>query len=244
MQSYYQEIAPDYARYRRIHPEVLRGLISTGSIHGDSRVLEIGCGTGNYVGAMSEATGCRAWGIDASEQMLGQAKARATSVTFTQQRAEELNFAGESFDLTFSVDVVHHLTNRRKAFSESARVLRAGGRLCVVTDSEDILRKRQPQSVYFPETIAVELSRYPAIDLLKSELAGAGLAGISEAVVEFSTVLTDLEPYRCQVFSSLRLISKDAFAQGMARLEHDFHKGPVPWVSRYLMLWAIKPPAR
>jgi ubiquinone/menaquinone biosynthesis C-methylase UbiE len=244
MKSYYQEIAPDYARYRRIHPEVLRGLITTGSIHGDSCVLEIGCGTGNYVGALREATGCRAWGIDPSGQMLAQAGARAPSVTFTRENAERLSFPGESFDLTFLVDVVHHLTDRRKAFSESARVLRTGGRLCIVTDSEDIIRQRQPQSVYFPETIAVELSRYPAIDLLRSELLGEGLAEISQTVVEFSTVLTDLEPYRTQVFSSLRLISKEAFAHGMARLEHDFHKGPIPWVSRYLMLWASKPPAR
>ncbi len=62
-----------------------------------------------------------------------------------------------------------------KAFSEAARVLRTGGRLCIINDSEDILRNRQAQSVYFPETIAVELSRYPAIDLLRSELMGPAL---------------------------------------------------------------------
>jgi ubiquinone/menaquinone biosynthesis C-methylase UbiE len=33
------------------------------------------------------------------------------------------------------VDVVHHITDRRKAFSEAARVLRPSGRLCIVTDS-------------------------------------------------------------------------------------------------------------
>jgi hypothetical protein len=37
MKSCHQEIAPDYARYRRVHPEVLRRLIATGPIHGDSR---------------------------------------------------------------------------------------------------------------------------------------------------------------------------------------------------------------
>jgi hypothetical protein len=56
-------------------------------------------------------------------------------------------------------------------------------------------------------------------------------------------VLPDIEPYRAQVFSSLRLISKEAFARGMTRLEQDFNKGPIPWVSRYLMLWGAKPPA-
>ncbi len=56
-------------------------------------------------------------------------------------------------------------------------------------------------------------------------------------------MLPDIEPYRAQVFSSLRLIPKEAFARGMARLERDFRKGPIPWVSRYLMLWGAKLPA-
>jgi hypothetical protein len=86
------------------------------------------------------------------------------------------------------------------------------------------------------------LSRYPAVELLRTELVGAGFAELAETVVEFSTVLPDIEPYRAKVFSCLRLISKEAFASGMARLEKDFHQGPVPWVSRYLMLWGTKLP--
>jgi ubiquinone/menaquinone biosynthesis C-methylase UbiE len=241
MTTYYQEIAPDYARHRRVHPEVFRDLIKDGHIQGNSRVLEVGCGTGNYVRSLCESVGCRGWGIDPSEQMLGQATGRSSSVQFSSGRAENLAFPGESFDLTFSVDVVHHLTDRKQAFSEAMRVLRPKGRLCIVTDSAEILRTRQPQSIYFPQTIEVELARYPAIDLLRTELIGAGFAELTEKIVEFSTVLPDLEPYRAKVFSSLRLISDEAFASGMARLENNFHQGPIPWVSRYLMLWATKP---
>jgi ubiquinone/menaquinone biosynthesis C-methylase UbiE len=242
MTTYYQEIAPDYARHRRVHPEVLRHLIMNGPIHGDSRVLEIGCGTGNYICSLCESVGCRCWGIDPSKQMLEQATGRSPSVQITCGCAEKIAFPRESFDLTFLVDVVHHITDRRKAFSEAARVLRPSGRLCIVTDSEDIIRNRQPLSICFPETIGFELSRYPAIDLLRTELVAAGFAEFVETVVGFSTPLPDIEPYRAKVFSSLRLIPEEAFASGMARLEKDFHQGPIPWVSRYLMLWGTKLP--
>ena len=241
MTTYYQEIAPDYARHRRVHPEVFRHLIMNGHVQGDSRVLEIGCGTGNYIRSLCESVGCRGWGIDPSEQMLGQATGHSSPVQFSSGRAENLAFPGESFDLTFSVDVVHHIADRNQAFSEAMRVLRPEGRLCIVTDSAEILRTRQPQSIYFPQTVEVELARYPAIDLLRTELIVAGFADIAETVVGFSTVLPDLEPYRAKVFSSLRLISDEAFASGMARLEKDFLQGPIPWVSRYLMLWGTKP---
>ena len=241
MATYYQEIAPDYARHRRIHPEVFRHLIMDGHIQGDSRVLEVGCGTGNYICSLGESAGCRGWGIDPSEQMLGQATGRSSKIQFSSGHAENLAFPGESFDLTFSVDVVHHIADRKQALSEAMRVLRPKGRLCIVTDSAEILRTRQPQSIYFPQTVEVELSRYPAIDLLRTELIAAGFADIAETVVEFSTVLPDLEPYRAKVFSSLRLISEEAFASGMARLERDFQQSPIPWVSRYLMLWGTKP---
>lgn len=240
MKSYFDQIAPDYARHRRVHPEVLRELIVTGPIQPNTRVLEIGCGTGNYIHALRESVGCPCWGIDPAEQMLAQAAPRSETVQFTRGRAEQLDFPAESFDMTFAVDVVHHLSNRKLAFREAWRVLRPGGRVCLVTESEEMLRSRQPQAVYFPETVAAELARYPSMDSLWTELLGAGFDHLTENSVEFTTTLTDLEVYRTQAYSSLRAIPKEAYDRGMARLEHDFLAGPIPWVSRYHMLWGTK----
>ena len=85
------------------------------------------------------------------------------------------------------------------------------------------------------------MARYPSIDLLQTELLSAGFGDLGETLVEFSTVLTDIEPYRARVFSSLRLIPQEAFDRGMARLERDFQAGPIPWVARCVMLWGAKP---
>ncbi|MER3438994.1 MAG: hypothetical protein C4346_16180 [Chloroflexota bacterium] len=50
-------------------------------------------------------------------------------------RAEVLPFKAQSFDLVFSVDVVHHISDRLAAFREARRVLRPRGWCCTVTDS-------------------------------------------------------------------------------------------------------------
>ncbi|MDG6903635.1 MAG: methyltransferase domain-containing protein [Nitrososphaerota archaeon] len=78
-------------------------------------------------------------------------------------KAEKLGFEPDLFDLVFSVDVIHHITDKLSHFREAYRALKPGGRVCTVTDSEWIIRNRQPLSVYFPETVAAELTRYPSI---------------------------------------------------------------------------------
>ena len=60
-----------------------------------------------------------------------------------RRRAEELPLDANGFDLVFCVDVIHHVTNRAAFLSEAFRVLCGGGKLCVVTDSEDIILRNE-----------------------------------------------------------------------------------------------------
>jgi ubiquinone/menaquinone biosynthesis C-methylase UbiE len=48
----YDRFASEYARRRTIHPRVLESLVSIGRINRGSAVLEVGCGTGNYIAAI------------------------------------------------------------------------------------------------------------------------------------------------------------------------------------------------
>jgi SAM-dependent methyltransferase len=236
----YDFLAQEYARHRLVHPQVLASLIETGQLDSASQALDVGCGTGNYTLALAEAVGCSCWGIEPSQQMLAQARERASSIHFKLGWAEHLDYPAESFDMVFSVDVIHHVSDRPAYFREAYRVLRKSGRLCTVTDSESIIRQRQPLSLYFPETVEVDLQRYPRISDLRKMVAEAGFTSSHETFAEFAYPLTDIHSYRDKAFSCLHLISPQAFERGIRRMEADLRDGPIAAVSRYLLLWGVK----
>ena len=234
----YEHIAAAYAAGRTIHPGVFAALQQAIAVGGpEPRVLEVGSGTGNYIGALQAATGCRAWGVEPAPAMLAVAASRWPSVTFLPGAGAALPLSEAAFDFVFTVDVIHHIEDGAAYFRAARRVLVPGGRTCTVTDSVQIIAARCPLTVYWPETVAVELRRYPPLAQLWQWMAGAGLRDDGEAVVEFDYLLDNSDAYRERAYSSLRLIDDAAFARGLVRLEADLTRGPVQCTSRYVMLW-------
>ncbi|MHC4416345.1 MAG: class I SAM-dependent methyltransferase [Planctomycetota bacterium] len=236
----YDELAREYAAHRTVHPNVLRRLIATGGIGAAKRVLEVGCGTGNYLGALASVAECRGWGVDPSAEMLSRARRRHPTLEFLQGEAAHLPFGVGLFDVVFSVDVIHHVRYREQAFREAHRVLRTGGRICTVTDSESIIRSRRPLAVFFPESVAADLARYPAAGELKTLMSRAGFEAYREEEAVFSYVTSNVGPYRDKAFSCLHLIPESAYRRGLAKLEDEVRAGGVQCESRYVLLWGTK----
>jgi SAM-dependent methyltransferase len=238
--TYDQETASDYAKLRVIHRPLLAALISGSGIQAKSRVLELGCGTGNYIRAIQSQTACSGCGTDPSRDMLSRARSQGPDITWVRAPAESPGLMNVQFDFIFSVDAVHHFHDRVRVFRESHRLLSAQGVVCIATDSEDIIRNRTPLSTYWPETIEIELNRYPRIEMLEAELRDSGFVTLRQEMVCSSSWLTDLSAYKAKAFSCLRLLSEDSYRRGLKGLEADLAKGPVLSVSRYLLLWASR----
>ena len=233
----YDSLAHDYAEHRAVNPQVWRALHDALPNGVDFRVLEVGCGTGHYIGAIREATGAACWGVDPSAGMLATATQRFDDVAFVAGTAERLDYDDCFFDLIYSVDVIHHVDDHAAYFREAQRVLKMGGCICTVTDSAEDIRGRRPLSNYFPETIDVDRARYPDIDHLVERMKEAGFSQIQVKNVEFAYSLADIQPYRDKAFSCLHLIADERFAGDIQRLEQELRQGAIACVSCYTLLW-------
>jgi ubiquinone/menaquinone biosynthesis C-methylase UbiE len=102
----------------------------------DSAALEIGSGSGRYALRIAESVGCKVTGLDINASGISNANQLAQSQNLERLAhfeqcdvAQGLPFANESFDAIFSNDVLCHIPDRPKVFSELFRVLRPGARL-------------------------------------------------------------------------------------------------------------------
>lgn len=113
------------------------GLVADWLAEGD-RWLDLGVGTGTIFAAALGCSKTRGVGMDYARPMVGIArrKAQAHQAGFLQGNGICLPFRENSFDLAFSVDVMHHiafegLNYLRLALGEVHRVLRPGGRIVI-----------------------------------------------------------------------------------------------------------------
>ncbi len=238
----YNKISGDYTQHRQnVHPEVLKELLTGTNYQESSKILEVGCGTANYIISIQSLTGSKCWGIDPSEKMLSVARERSKIIRFQNGRGEQLDFQNDFFDFIFTVDVIHHIEGHLEYFQEAFRTLKPGHRICTVTDSEWTLRNRQPLATHFPETVQVELARYPRLKYLIDLMMKAGFTEIHEKLVEFTFHMKDTQAFRNKAYSSLHLIPEEALQRGITRLEDELaEKGYIENISRYNLLWGSK----
>jgi SAM-dependent methyltransferase len=240
MSSDYERMAGAYGQHRTAHEPLVRELAGGARLTTTSRVLEIGAGTGNYVGALRELVGCRCSAVEPSAAMREIALRRGLDVDVKAGSAEALPFDPASFDFAYCVHVVHHVKDRPALFREAFRVLDDGGVFSIATESEAMIRGRFPQSEYFPDSASADLARYPRVAALEQMARRAGFRDWHETSLEVEIPVTSADAYEAKAFSSLHFVSEAAFEAGLQRLKADLARGPLTERGRFALLWATK----
>jgi SAM-dependent methyltransferase len=103
------------------------------------RVLEVGGGPGELTARIANDVGCETIMVDVSPRMVELARGRGVDALVGD--VQDLPFADASFDCAVAAWMLFHVGDLDRGLGELARVLRPGGRLVAVTNSERHLRR-------------------------------------------------------------------------------------------------------
>jgi SAM-dependent methyltransferase len=167
--------------------EERRLVLEMAAVEPGDRVLDVGCGTGNYTRWLAEAAdGGLTVGLDASESMVAAAAAhdRGENIAYLRGDASALPFEDESFDVACSIGVIHLVEEPLVAFSEMVRVLAPGGRLMVAVSCalRESRRGRRSGTMIFGR------------DEVTGVLREHGLEGIEQKVIRRGQLVAGRKP--------------------------------------------------
>jgi methionine biosynthesis protein MetW len=128
--------------------ELIAELVPTGS-----RVLDLGCGTGELLAHLIAHRGCSGYGIEIADGNVLQCVQRGVPVIQLNLEEGLALFDDRSFDVVLQLDTLQHLRNTERMLRETARV----GRIGIVSF---------PNFAHWPNRLSVLRGRMPVTKTL------------------------------------------------------------------------------
>jgi ubiquinone/menaquinone biosynthesis C-methylase UbiE len=123
-------------------PELeLRSEFLRGGLSGGERVLDLGCGAGEFIAVAAQAGAAQVVGADVAEAALARARRRLPAGDLRVVPFDgPLPFTDNAFDVVWASEVIEHVADTARWLSEVRRVLAPGGRLLITTPAHGRLR--------------------------------------------------------------------------------------------------------
>ena len=131
--------------------ETIAALVPVGS-----RVLDLGCGTGELLAYLQHKRGCSGYGVELDDaNLLACVKRGVNAIQLNLEEGLAI-FEDQSFDVVLQLETLQHLRNTEAMLRETARV----GRIGIVSF---------PNFAHWPNRLQVMLGRMPVTRVLPYE---------------------------------------------------------------------------
>jgi len=205
MRSTYIDLLADYG-VSGAHPggfPLTKKILDKLPINSNTRLLDLGCGTGQTLAYIAKTYPCKVIGVDINDQMLFKAAQRFKReniiINLVRANAMHLPFPSNTFDIALSESVTV-FTTINKALNEYARVLKTGGILLLIEMTAVCpLDARELNEI----TSAYGVEKVPTLNEWESMFRQAGFEDIQfydvkmEPTMKFSTfkMIYDFSPH-------------------------------------------------
>lgn len=237
----YNRLAKQFANTHTVNYHIFFELISYFPPKSKIRVLDFGCGSGNYIKAMNTYTNYNIYGVEPCKEMIRYAREQNPNVTIKTGNHTLIPYPNNFFEYVYMTNVVHQISDISTMYKEICRVLKPNGILCICTENRyQLLSKYWIR--YFPSIVIKDLQRFPSISKLKK------LANSQNLITAKTTFIG--EKKWCQVsnflllqilersMSILNLISDKEYEAGTQKILKAYKKRKVYFSNRgYTLLW-------
>lgn len=224
----YDSISKIYDDVRRADLDLIQHFLNALDMNSSTRVLDLGCGTGNYLDLFQRVSVGQFYGVELSIEMGLKASHKNNHIAITTGNAYNIPFHDSCFDFAYMTDVIHHISDYGQMFDELSRIMKPNKQVCIVTQSHQQIEKR-PIANFFPDTIRIDQARYPQIDDIVQSATSFELQKII-AIQEQDPItlgIDFLELVHKKGFSMLHLISDSAYARGLKQLKLALKQGDI-----------------
>lgn len=223
VQQMFSAIAESYDLNNRLHSlwrdqAWRRAAVKLCRVQPVDTVLDVACGTGDLSLAFAAAKPHRVIGVDFTHNMVRIAEHKrdhaalpVTLCAFTDGDAMRLPIADQSVDIVSIAFGIRNVSNPAAAIAEFKRVLRPGGRLCILEFSLPtnpvlrwlynfffrhimprtatlIARDRSGAYKYLPQSVNTFLGRQQMVDMM----TGAGFTSVTQKPMTFGIAIAYL----------------------------------------------------
>jgi SAM-dependent methyltransferase len=192
---------------------------------GAERVLEVGCGTGHWLGILQDQA--HVFGMDLSFGMLQKAAELAGRFSLIRGDAQSLPFSNSSFDMIYCVNVLHHFRDPSGFITNAHKLLKKNGALAVIGMNPHAQQDRWFIYDYFPGTRKTDLRRYPSPGTIADWMISAGFEDVRWQMAERIIAdkhCDDVLPLSKDFTSQLTLLTSSEYAKGITRIESALRK--------------------
>jgi 2-polyprenyl-3-methyl-5-hydroxy-6-metoxy-1,4-benzoquinol methylase len=147
-----------------------------------TRVLDVGCGSGTLLNAVCKTFGCAGLGIDVDKRRISVARGQASGAQFECGLFDSQKLRAQ-FDVVISNAVIEHVVDPVKFLRDMSEVLRPNGQMFVLTPNAASLNYRILRS-WWRELLSIGEHIYlftPESLASCARSAGLGVAAISSA---------------------------------------------------------------
>ncbi|MEM8605720.1 MAG: methyltransferase domain-containing protein [Myxococcota bacterium] len=220
----YDQASRGYDETRRFDADVIDALVARATLSARSKVLDFGCGTGNYLAELDRRFSCECYGVDPSPGMRAIAKRKNLRLLIRDGDHRQIPFGDTKFDLIYMTDVIHHVPDVSQLFAQICPRLSERGLLCIVTESRAQVAARFYNG-YFPSLKGTETGRYPDLEGLVAvarrsgleHLANESLPNLAERTIDAEFI----ETVATKNFSMFHSLSTTEFERGLAAIIAD-----------------------